>query len=26
MTRVFGKLGVASRAAVAEIVGRERAD
>jgi DNA-binding NarL/FixJ family response regulator len=26
MTRVFGKLGVASRAAVAEIVGRERAE
>ena len=26
MTRVFGKLGVASRAGVAEIVGRERAD
>jgi ATP/maltotriose-dependent transcriptional regulator MalT len=26
MTRVFGKLGVGSRAAVAEIVGRERAD
>ncbi len=26
MTRVFGKLGVGSRAAVAEIVGRERAE
>jgi DNA-binding NarL/FixJ family response regulator len=26
MTRLFGKLGVASRAGVAEIVGRERAE